>query len=351
MDIIFVDFDNLKILTGKNLMVSLSPNWKRFSLLDPGDESPFVVIQFPVDKDEWMYLTTVVPNGELLLGIDWINGERIFTLLAVSLTVLLLTFLFVRWLVLPLKTLAHQADLLGKGRNPRQMEEKGSKEMVATIGAFNSMARRIQKFIADRERSFAAISHDLKTPLTRARLRVEQIEDSPVKEDLIGDLDYLESMVKGSLKIMTDGIEHENTSKIELTTMLTAILKKEEIKGLPIKIDFKRTISMKGRVLAIERLFSNLINNALTYGNGVEVTGQKKKTGIYIQIKDKGPGLSDIEKANVFKPYYRLDHELNDAHSGLGLGIARSIANIHGGELELRDRSGGGLVVEVYFPV
>ena len=97
MDIAFVDFDNLKILTGENLMVSLSPNWKRFSLLDPGDESPFVVIQFPVDKDEWMYLTTVVPNGELLLGIDWINGERIFTLLAVSLTVLLLTFLFVRW--------------------------------------------------------------------------------------------------------------------------------------------------------------------------------------------------------------------------------------------------------------
>jgi signal transduction histidine kinase len=351
MEIIFVDFDNLKILTGDNLMVSLSPEWKRFTLIEPGDKSPFVVIQFPIDDDEWMYLTTVVPNGELLLGIDWINGERIFNLLAVSLTVLLLTFLFVRWLVLPLKTLAHQADLLGKGRNPRQMEEKGSKEMVATIGAFNSMARRIQKFIAERERSFAAISHDLKTPLTRARLRVEQIEDSPVKKDLIGDLDYLESMVKGSLKIMTDGIEHENTSTIELTTLLASILKKEEIKGLPIKIDFKRTISMKGRALAIERLFSNLINNALTYGEGVEVTGQKKKTGIYIQIKDKGPGLTDIEKANVFKPYYRIDHDLNDSHSGLGLGIARSIANIHGGELELRDRSGGGLVVEVYFPV
>ena len=351
MEIIFVDFDDLKILTGDNLMVSLSPEWKRFALLEPGDKSPFVVIQFPVDDDEWMYLTTVVPNGELLLGIDWINGERLFNLLAVSLTVLLLTFLFVRWLVTPLKTLAHQADLLGKGRNPRQMEEKGSKEMVATIGAFNSMARRIQKFIAEREKSFAAISHDLKTPLTRARLRVEQIEDSPVKEDLIGDLDYLESMVKGSLKVMTDGIEYENTSKIELTTLLAAILKKEEITGLPIKIDFEKTISMKGRALAIERLFSNLINNALTYGKSVEVTGQKKKTGIYIQIKDRGPGLTDVEKANVFKPYYRIDHGLTEAHSGLGLGIARSIANIHGGELELRDRTGGGLVVEVYFPV
>jgi len=351
LEITFVNFDNLKILTGNNLMVALSPTWKRFALLDPEDESPFAVIQFPIDEDEWMYLTAVVPRGELLLGIDWINGERIFTFLAVSLTVLLLTFLFVRWLILPLKVLAHQADLLGKGRNPRQLEEKGSKEIVATIAAFNSMTKRIQKFIADRERSFAAISHDLKTPLTRARLRVEGIEDGPIKENLIGDLDYLETMVKGSLQIMTDGVEYENTSVIDLTLMLASILKKEEILGLPIKMNLKSNISMKGRALAIERLFSNLINNALSYGHGVEVSGQKKKTGIYIQIKDKGPGLSDADKENVFKPYYRLEHKLSDAHTGLGMGIARSIANIHGGELELKDRKGGGLVVEVYFPV
>ena len=351
LEITFVNFDNLKILTGNNLMVALSPTWKRFALLDPEDESPFAVIQFPIDEDEWMYLTAVVPRGELLLGIDWINGERIFTFLAVSLTVLLLTFLFVRWLILPLKVLAHQADLLGKGRNPRQLEEKGSKEIVATIAAFNSMTKRIQKFIADRERSFAAISHDLKTPLTRARLRVEGIEDGPIKENLIGDLDYLETMVKGSLQIMTDGVEYENTSVIDLSLMLASILKKEEILGLPIKMNLKSNISMKGRALAIERLFSNLINNALSYGHGVEVSGQKKKTGIYIQIKDKGPGLSDADKENVFKPYYRLEHKLSDAHTGLGMGIARSIANIHGGELELKDRKGGGLVVEVYFPV
>ena len=297
-----------------------------------------------------MYLATIIPQGELLLSFDWINGERIFTSAAVSVTMLLITFLFVRWLVYPLQLLAHQADLLGKGRFPRQLDETGSKEMVATIRAFNSMAKRIQKFIADRERSFAAISHDLKTPLTRARLRVESIEDGSIKEDLIGDLDYLETMVKGSLQIMTDGAEHENTSKVNITNMLTAILKKEEILGLPIKMNIKENIVMKGRALAIERLFSNLINNALSYGKGVEVTGQKKKTGIFIQIKDRGPGLSDKDKENVFKPYYRLEHKLNDEHSGLGMGIARNIANIHGGELELKDRTGGGLIVEIYFP-
>jgi len=351
MEITFVSFDNLKILTGDNLMVALSPTWKRFALLEPGDESPVAVIQFPIDADEWMYLAAVVPKGELLLGIDWINGERIFNILAVSLTVLLLTFLFVRWLVLPLKMLAHQADLLGKGRNPRQLEEKGSKEMVATIGAFNSMAMRIQKFITDRDNTFAAISHDLKTPLTRARLRVESIKDDTIKESLIGDLDYLGTMVTGSLQIISDGIEFEHTSDIDLTEMLDAILKKEEILGLPIKFDMKKNITMKGRALAIERLFSNLINNAMTYGKGVEVKGKKLRNGILIEIIDNGPGLSDADKENVFKPYYRLEHQLSEAHSGLGMGIARSIANIHGGELELKDRSGGGLIVEVYFPL
>ena len=351
MEITFVNFDNLKILTGNNLMVSLSPEWKRFALLEPGDESPVAVIQFPIDVDEWMYLAAVVPKGELLLGIDWITGERIFNLLAVSLTVLLLTFVFVRWLVLPLKMLAQQADLLGKGRNPRQLEEKGSKEMVATIGAFNSMAMRIQRFITDRDNTFAAISHDLKTPLTRARLRVESIKDDNIKESLIGDLDYLGTMVTGSLQIISDGVEFEHTSDINLTEMLDTILKKEEILGLPIEFNMKKNITMKGRALAIERLFSNLINNAMTYAEGVEVKGKKLRNGILIEIMDNGPGLSDADKENVFKPYYRLEHKLSETHSGLGMGIARSIANIHGGELELKDRSGGGLIVEVYFPL
>lgn len=360
LNISFISFDNSKImmpnspkegLTNSYKITPLSGVWKSLGLEMPREENPIAVIQFRlINQDDWMYLATVIPKGELLLSFDWINGERIFTSTLVSLTMLLITFLFIRWLVYPLQTLAHQADLLGKGRFPRQLDETGSKEMIATIRAFNSMARRIQKFIADRERSFAAISHDLKTPLTRARLRVEEIEEGSVKENLIGDLDYLETMVKGSLQIMTDGVEHENTSRINLSEMLTDILKKEEILGLPIKIKISKNITMKGRVVAIERLFSNLINNALSYGKGVEVSGQKKKTGIYIQIKDRGPGLSDADKENVFKPYYRLEHNLSDTHSGLGMGIARNIANVHGGELELKDRQGGGLIVEVYFP-
>ena len=361
LNIKFVRFSDTRImspngpqegLTNSHILAPLSPIWRSLGLQAPDPDNPLAIIQFRLkNQSEWMFLATIIPKGELLLSYDWVNGERIFTSSLVSLTMLLITFLFVRWLVSPLQSLAHQADLLGKGRFPRQLDETGSKEMVATIQAFNSMARRIQKFIADRERSFASISHDLKTPLTRARLRIEGIEDESIKADLTGDLDYLETMVKGSLQIMTEGVEHENTSKIDLTEMLEAILRKEEILGLPIKINIDGKITMKGRSVALERLFSNLINNALTYGQGVEVTGQKKKTGIFIQIKDKGPGLSDVDKEKVFKPYYRLERKLSDSHSGLGMGIARNIANVHGGELELKDRKGGGLIVEVYFPV
>ena len=345
----FVDFENLKILSGDNMMVDLPPKWKRFALINPGNSSPVAVVQFPIEN-EWMYLAAIVPEGKVMTGIEWLTDERIISLAAVSITVLLLTIFFVRWIVSPYKLLAKQADLLGKGRKLRQLHEHGSKEMVTTIRAFNSMARRIQKFISEREQSYASISHDLKTPLTRARLRVEGLDDGEMRDNLIGDLEYLDTMVKGSLQVMTDGTMFENSSSINLTDMLNVLVSKEKISGLPVSVDITDNLTIKGRPLAIERLFSNLINNALTYGKGVEITGNKINGEILINIMDRGPGLSDADKVNVFEPYYRLEHSITSTHSGLGLSIARNIVNIHGGEIELKDRQGGGLLVEIYFP-
>ena len=350
LNIQFVDFDNLKILSGDNLMVELSPMWKRFALLSPSDSSPVAVIQFPIDQ-EWLYLAAVVPKGEVLLGIEWLTTERIISISAVSFTVLLLTFLFVRWIVMPLKLLAHQADLFGKGHKPRHLSEHGSTEMVTTIRAFNSMAKRIQKYIAEREQSYAAISHDLKTPLTRARLRLEEMEESEMKNSLIGDLEYLDQMVKGSLQVMTDGTIYENSTTINLNNLLDELTSKEKILGLPIALKMQENMTINGRAIAIERLFSNLINNALTYGKGVEIKGTKQVNGLLIKVMDRGPGLCDAEKANVFEPYYRLEQHLSSSHSGLGLGIVRNIVNLHGGDIELKDRQGGGLIVEIYFPL
>jgi signal transduction histidine kinase len=349
LDIQFVDFDNLKILSGSNLMVDLPPKWKRFALLEPSDSSPVAVVQLPVEN-EWIYLAAVIPEGHMLTGVTWLNTERLLSIGLVSLTVLLLTLLLVRWVVRPLRLLARQAEAIGKGRNPRHMLEQGSSEMIATIRAFNSMVGRIQKFMGDRERLFAAISHDLKTPLTRARLRAEMISDTDQKEALIGDLENLETMVKGSLQMMKDDAIHENTQHIDLSQLLLDLASKNQIYGLPIELDIQPGLAVDGRNMALQRMFSNLMDNALTYGRAVTVVAKGNPQGTVIRIMDPGPGLNDADKARVFEPYYRLTQKPNGDHVGLGLGIARSIANLHGGELELKDRAGGGLMVEVYFP-
>ena len=228
LDIQFVDFDDLKILSGSNLMVDLPPKWKRFALMEPSDSSPVAVVQLPV-ANEWIYLAAVIPEGHMLNGVTWLNTERLLSIGLVSLTVLLLTLLLVRWVVRPLRLLARQAEAIGKGRNPRHMREQGSSEMIATIRAFNAMVGRIQKFMGDRERLFAAISHDLKTPLTRARLRAEMISDTDQKEALIGDLENLETMVKGSLQMMKDDAIHENTQRIVCVQLFLILALKNKI--------------------------------------------------------------------------------------------------------------------------
>ncbi len=349
LDIQFVDFDDLKILSGSNLMVDLPPKWKRFALMEPSDSSPVAVVQLPV-ANEWIYLAAVIPEGHMLNGVTWLNTERLLSIGLVSLTVFLLTLLLVRWVVRPLRLLARQAEAIGKGRNPRHMREQGSSEMIATIRAFNAMVGRIQKFMGDRERLFAAISHDLKTPLTRARLRAEMISDTDQKEALIGDLENLETMVKGSLQMMKDDAIHENTQRIDLSQLLLDLASKNQIYGLPIELDIQPGLAVDGRNMALQRMFSNLMDNALTYGRAVTVVAKGNPQGMVIRIMDPGPGLNDADKARVFEPYYRLTQKPSGDHVGLGLGIARSIANLHGGELELKDRAGGGLMVEVYFP-
>ncbi len=346
----FVAFDNLKILSGNNYMVDLPPKWKRFALIQPGDLSPVVVVQLELDR-EWMYLAAPIPEGSALLGFNWLTEERIISLGLVSLTVLILTLMLVRWVVQPLKLLARRVDVFGKGGSFEYLQEQGSSEMIATIRAFNSMAQRIQKFISEREQLFSSISHDLKTPLTRARLRIEMLDELKIKKDLITDLDNLDTMIKGSLQMMKDNVIHENTEQINLRKLLENLLAKENVRGLPIERKIADNMVIEGRPMALERLFANLIENAFKYSKSVEVDGRLVDSTIYVKIMDRGPGLSDADKVMAFQPYNRLNKQPNESNVGLGLSIARSIAKLHGGELNLIDRPGGGLIAEIKFPL
>ena len=346
----FVAFEQLKILSGDNLMVDLPLRWKRFALVNPGDQSPVVVIQHRLNNDEWIYVAAVLPVGEAIQGSQWMTPERLWSLGLVSFTVLVLTTALVRWIVRPLRLLARQADALGRGQTPELILEQGSDEMVSTIRAFNVMGLRTHKFIADRERLFASISHDLKTPLTRARLRAEMLPPAQ-GEPLIRDLENLDVMVKGALQMMKEGAIHENAEPVELEPLLSQCLQSATVAGVPSSLSCDPDLVIHGRRLALERVFANLIDNAVHYGRSIDVTARDADGSIEVCFKDRGPGLSDELKTRVFDPYFRANHNPSTIHVGLGMGIVRSLIQQHGGTIELLDRTGGGLVVRLLLPL
>lgn len=348
----FVEFENLRILSSANLMVELPPRWQRFALLDSGDNSPVVVTQIPVSETEWMYLATVFPRGNAL-NQSLVNPERALSLALVSLTVLLLTMLLVGWIVKPLRRLANQADTFGRGQNPEPLQPQGSIEMRTTIQAFNDMSHRIRKFIADRERLFASISHDLKTPLTRARLRAEMLDNESEREPIIKDLENLETLVVATLQMLKEGAIHENSRRVDLRALIIRSLESAYIADIPVRYDLPAVFFIEGRPMSLERLFANLIDNAMHYARGVEVIGwlDADRKRLIVQVCDRGPGLSDAMKAKVFEPFYRVQRQPSSVHVGLGMGIVQSIAQLHGASIELKDRPGGGLIVEIGFPL
>ena len=349
----FVRFEDLRILSGENMMVNLPPKWQRFALIDPGDTSPVVVVQLRLSSDEWAYLATQFPNGESLYGFQWLTGERLLISFLISLTILILTTFLVRSVVRPLRLLSRYADELGRGHAYQFLPSQGSTEMQSTINAFNVMGQRIQKFIADRERLFASISHDLKTPLTKAKLRIEMMENSEAKMRLSQDLDDLETMVKASLQMMKDAAIHENTEQTDIVKVLRHCLEAAQVANLPFTLDTPDNLVIDCRPLSIERLFTNLVDNALYYGHSVDVRAYRDdlEMAVIVEVMDRGPGIPDDQKARVFEPYYRSGHKPSSIHVGLGLGIVKTIAQLHGGDIILGDREGGGLVVTVTLPL
>ena len=353
LEIDFVRFEDLRILSGENMMVNLPPKWQRFALIDPGDTSPVVVVQLRLNTDEWAYLATQFPNGESLYGFQWLTGERLLISFLISLTILILTVFLVRSVVRPLRLLSRYADELGRGHAYQFLPLQGSTEMQSTINAFNLMGQRIQKFIADRERLFASISHDLKTPLTKAKLRIEMLDDIDVKTKLLQDLDDLETMVKASLQMVKDAAIHENTEQTDLVKVLRRCLEAAQVAELPFTLDVPENLIIDCRPLSIERLFTNLVDNALHYGRSVDIRAYRDdmQTAVIVEVMDRGPGIPDEHKTQVFEPYFRSGHKPSSIHVGLGLGIVKTIAQLHGGDITLCDRRGGGLRVMVRLPL
>jgi len=274
------------------------------------------------------------------------------TLLVLFGTVVALSLLAVRWVTGPLAALAGAAERLGEDIHRPPLPETGPLEARRAARAFNTMQQRLQRFINDRTRILTAMSHDLKTPITRLRLRTELLDDGALRDKFSRDLGDMESMVAQTLDFMRDASAAEPVQKVDLMALLESLQRDYQDTGSAVEVEGRIAQPFSGRPLALRRCLTNLVDNAIRYGGRATLRAEEAPQRITIRVLDEGPGMSAQEFERAFEPFFRgeASRSRETGGTGLGLGIARNIARAHGGDLELRNRPQRGLEAILSLP-
>jgi signal transduction histidine kinase len=264
----------------------------------------------------------------------------------------LLSFVAVRWVTRPLHDLAEAANELGADLNRPPLPENGPREVRHAARAFNTMQERLSRYVRTRTAILAAMSHDLKTPITRLRLRAELLDQPDVREKFIRDLSEMERMVSTTLGYMRGLDDREPVRAIDITSLLAALQADAEELGFAVQVHGKSVIPFPGKPEGLKRCLQNLLDNALRYGREVEISVEDDSTALSLCVRDRGPGIPETQLDRVFEPFFRLESSRNPVTGGTGLGlsIARNIAQSMGGDVSLRNREGGGLEAIVRLP-
>ncbi|GGF48647.1 hypothetical protein GCM10011611_63800 [Aliidongia dinghuensis] len=250
-----------------------------------------------------------------------------------------------RQLAAPMKRFAAAARRFGTDPKAPPLAEAGPAEFRTAIGAFNAMQAQIARFVSDRTEMLAAISHDLRTPLTRMRLRGEFIEDEEQQRRLFQDVDEMQTMIDEVLAFFRDNASEERSTNFDLAELLRTIIDDFADQGLEVPYDGPGHVVYFGRPFALKRAFTNLIDNAVRYATAPSVELHQAAQSLVVSVIDQGCGIPPDQLTKVFAPFYRLEPSRNRSTGGYGLGLsaARTIIRGHGGDLELRNRATGGL--------
>src|SRR6185503_8972594 len=210
--------------------------------------------------------------------------------------------------------------------------------------AFNTMQQRLAGYIRERAQTLAAMSHDLKTPVNRLRLRAELLEDTELKRKISQDLEEMESMIQGTLEFMRGAQSSERVQPVDMKALLESLQADAQELGAQVAIEGATRGPYPGRPQALKRCLGNLIDNAVKYAGSATMLVDDAPDRLVIRIRDRGPGIPAPELERVFEPFYRLEgsRSRHTGGTGLGLSIARQIAQLHGGRLELRNVEAGG---------
>ena len=265
---------------------------------------------------------------------------------------LLSTSLMARWLTKPIREVAEAVTLLSPEDAASSVPESGPLEVRHLARAFNDMSRRIADLITRRTQALAAVSHDLRTPLTRLRLRLDDLPDPAMQRAMATDIDEMEQMVEATLSYLKGDQPDEAHRPIDLVALLDTIVNEARDMGHDAELKGPAHLVVNTRMFSMKRAFSNLISNALRYGTRVRVGVRNDGSDVVVTIDDDGPGIPTDKLEAVLEPFVRLEESRNAATGGVGLGltIAKNNIETNGGRLQLANRDEGGLSVTVVLP-
>ena len=280
------------------------------------------------------------------------SSARIFALWITvpAFIMVIISLIFLKNQTRPITNLARAAEKFGKGEEIEEFKPSGALEIRQAGHEFDKMRKRILRHLNQRNEMLSGISHDLRTPLTRMKLQIAFIKEKDLGKKLTEDIDEMEKMLNEYLQF-TSSSYIEKDEMFNLSDLLEDIIKKYESGN--ISKDLIQRVYYNGRKNLISRCLNNIIDNALKYGNKVNIKLNKKDTNLFIVIDDDGPGISVKEYENVFKPFYKIDKGRADSKSsvGLGLSISSDIIRSHGGNIALDKSNMNGLRVKIFLPI
>ena len=282
-------------------------------------------------------------------------GEDVDTSIIVGMflvSIAVLAYFVARMTARPFKQLAQAAQDLGQDINRAPLDLVGAIEIRQASAAFNAMQARIRQYIFQRTQMLAAITHDLQTPLTRMRLRLEKVSEPELQERLIGDLSAMQAMVKEGLDLARSMDTSETMQMLDLDSLLDSVCADAVDASQRVDLVGHAGMALLGRPLDLRRCLVNLIDNAVKYGHAAKVTVDRINGAARIRVRDAGPGIPATELGRVFDPFYRVEtsRSRESGGTGLGLTIARNIAEQHGGSIRLVNHPEGGLEATLMLP-
>ncbi|MBN8927472.1 MAG: HAMP domain-containing protein [Rhodospirillales bacterium] len=325
----------------KELVILGGPDWHR------------IVFGMKLPEGDWLNVTIAAEPAR-----PWHSPTFLAAFGLMTLAAALLTVWAVRRLITPVQTLAAAAEALGRDVNTPPLPETGPLEIATAAAAFNTMAARIRRFVEDRTELLTAIGHDLRTPITRLKLRCEFVEDEELRTKMLADLEDLEAMVSATLAFGRDARNAEPVTAIDLAELLRTVLD-EAVDARPElseRVDYAGPahLTVQARSLSLKRALANLISNACAYGGSAHVTLlPPDRNMVTILVEDDGPGVRPQDLERLFEPFQRGEPSRNRETGGVGLGlpIARNILRAHGGDVLLANRPQGGARATVLLPL